>query len=342
MSPNLTLNLGLRWELTTPSTNTGNRLQTFRPGQATRTFPCQLALLAAALGSTDCSPGSAGESVFPLGLVVPGDAGIPDGLTSTYYKALAPVLALPGALPGPGWLRNVHGGPGKTSIRMGWGMFYNPIEQLVLQQFSGEPPFGGTTTLANPTFNTPFQGQDGGVNANPFNGVLSPTRDQPVDWSVFRPIVLFGQFQPKLRTQYSVSYNFTIQRQVRKDLLIQVGYGGTQGHRLLATHDLNYGQAQPCLDLNQLSQLTGDSGLACGPLSADSAYAVAANVIPTGFTLHLPYGPAAQVTGPNAKSNRLGWPSALFLAVLQPTIWCRVLPGRNPHLWQYFLPGHHR
>jgi len=121
-----------------------------------------------------------------------------------------------------------------------------------------------------------------------------------VDWSVFRPIELFGQFQPKLRTQYSVSYNFTIQRQVRKDLLIQVGYVGTQGHRLLATRDLNYGQAQPCLDLNQLSQLSGDSSLACGPFSADSAYTIAAHEIPAGFTLHLPYGPVSQVTGPNA------------------------------------------
>jgi hypothetical protein len=309
IAPTVTLNLGLRWELTTPMRDTRNRVQTFRPGQATQVFPCRLdgsGALAETFGSTACDPGSAGESVFPLGLVVPGDAGVPGGLTATYYKSLAPRLGLAWSPSGgPGWLRTLYGGAGRTSIRMGWGLFYNPIEQLVLEQFSAEPPFGGSTSLSNPMFNTPFQQQNGSVNANPFHGVLNPTRGDAVDWSVFRPIELFGQFQPAMRTQYSVSYNLTIQRQVRKDLLIQFGYVGSQGHRLLATYDLNYGHAQPCLDLNQLSELTGDASLACGPFSADSAYTIAAHQIPSGFTVHLPYGPVSQVTGPNAKAITL-------------------------------------
>jgi hypothetical protein len=74
---------------------------------------------------------------------------------------------------------------------------------------------------------------------------------------------------------------------------------GSQGHRLLASHDLNYGQAQPCLDLNQLATLANDSSLACGPFYADSSFTVAANEIPAGFTLHLPYGSVKSVTGPN-------------------------------------------
>src|SRR6202044_3722088 len=88
---NVTLNYGLRWELNTPYYDTGNRLQTFRPGEATTQYPCFLsAANAAALGLT---PGDCGEdttngnnAVFPLGLVFPGDKGVPRGLTSTYYK----------------------------------------------------------------------------------------------------------------------------------------------------------------------------------------------------------------------------------------------------------------
>ncbi len=300
----VTLNLGLRWELTTPMHDVRNRMQTFRPGQADQVYPCQLdpaGTLAQAFGSTDCGPGSPGESVFPLGLVVPGDKGVPGGLTGTYYKSFAPRLGVAWSpQSGPAWFQKLTGGPGKTSVRMGWGLFYNPIEQLVLEQFNGEPPFGGSTSLSNPMFNTPFQGQDGSITANPFHGVVNPVPGKSVDWSVFRPIVLFGQFQPNLRSQYSASYNLTIQRQLGKDMLLQAGYVGTQGHRLLATHDLNYGQAQPCLDLNALNQITGDAGLACGPFSADNTYTIAANEIPTGFTLHLPYGPVAKVTGPNA------------------------------------------
>ena len=165
VSRNLTLNFGLRWELTTPMHDTRNRVQTFRAGQATQVFPCRLdpsGSLAESFGSTGCSPGSAGESVFPLGLVVPGDTGIPGGLTGTYYRAFAPRLGLAWSPSGgPGWLRKLHGGAGRTSIRMGWGLFYNPIEQLVLEQFSAEPPFGGSTSLSNPMFNTPFQAQNG-------------------------------------------------------------------------------------------------------------------------------------------------------------------------------------
>jgi hypothetical protein len=299
----LTLNYGVRWELNTPMNEIGRRVQTFRPGEATKIFPCQLSAsnpLVQTFGGTDCNPGGPGESVFPLGLVVPGDQGVPNELTTTYYKAFAPRIGLawsPSA--DSGWMHALFGAPGKTSIRMGWGMFYNPIEQLVLEQFSAEPPFGGSSSFSNTLFNTPFLGQDGTINPNPFNGILNPPRSQAVDWSLFRPILLFGEFQPHLRTQYSDQYNFNIQRELPGNLLLQIGYVGSQGHRLLASHDLNYGQAQPCLDLNQLSTLANDPGLACGPFFADSSFTIAANEIPAGFTLHLPYGPAASVTGPN-------------------------------------------
>ena len=305
IKPSLTLNYGLRWELNTPITDIGKRVQTYRPGQDTSIYPCKLDPanpLVATFGTTDCSPGSAGESVFPRGLVVPGDRGVPAALTQTYYRAFAPRIGLawsPSA--SSGWLSKLLGGPGKTSIRMGWGMFYNPVEQLVLEQFSAEPPFGGSSTFNNILFNTPFVGQDGTINPNPFNGILNPPRGQPVDWSRFRPILLYGQFQPHLRSQYSDQYNFTIQRELVNNLLVQVGYVGTQGHRLLATHDLNYGNAQTCLDLNQLSTLANDSNLSCGPFYADSSFSIAAGEIPAGFTLHLPYGSVKSVTGPNAK-----------------------------------------
>ncbi|HTT65374.1 MAG TPA: carboxypeptidase regulatory-like domain-containing protein [Bryobacteraceae bacterium] len=302
--PNLTLNYGLRWELDAPLTDIGHHVQTFRPGQVTSIYPCQLAAdnpLVQQFGSTDCSQNGPGNAVFPLGLVFPGDTGIPAGMTQTYYKAFAPRIGLawsPSA--DSGFLHKLTGAPGKTSIRAGWGIFYNPIEQLVLEQFSAEPPFGGSSSVTDPMFNTPFVDQGGNVTPNPFNGILNPPRGQPVDWSSFRPLLLYGQFQPNMRTQYSEQYNFTVQREFPGDVLFQIGYVGTQAHRLLASYDLNYGNPQTCLDLNNLSNLTGDGSLACGPFYADSAFTIAAGEIPAGFTLHLPYGPQPTVTGPNA------------------------------------------
>jgi hypothetical protein len=269
IKPNLTLNYGLRWELNTPIADVSKHVQTFRPGQVSTVFPC-------GGPNTDCS------SMTPVGLVVPGDAGVSNGLTQTYYKAFAPRIGI-------SWS---PGTSGKTSIKAGWGLFYNPIEQLVLEQFSAEPPFGGSTFPFNTLFNTPFLDQSGGFSyPNPFglpalggvNGILNPQRGQPVDWGMFRPILLFGQFQPKMRSQYSAQYNLTIERELARDLKLQVGYVGSQGHRLLATHDLNFGNPQTCLDLNAV---LGDG--TCGPYFADSAFSIpAGTTLPVDF--HLPY-----------------------------------------------------
>jgi hypothetical protein len=316
IKPNLTLNYGLRWELNTPYNEIGHRVQTFRPGQADTIFPCVLSPTypsgqpnptfdgVAVGGSTDCSPTGPSRAVYPLGLVIPGDTGVPNGLTQTYYKSFAPRLGLawsPGAT--SGWLSKLTGGPGKTSIRMGAGMFYNPIEQLVLEQFSAEPPFGGSVLLSGTQFNLPFAFQSGGFAPNPFGGILSPKRGQPVDWSIFRPLLLFGEFQPNMRSQYSEQYNFTIQRQLTKDLLFQIGYVGTQAHRLLQTRELNPGQAQPCQDLHAISVANGGASSNCGTFSADSSFFVPAGTIPAGMTLHLPYGNVTSVTGSATTPN---------------------------------------
>jgi hypothetical protein len=292
---NVTLNYGLRWELNTPIADISKHVQTFRPGQNSTIYPCQLSQASIdALGTSDCT------SVEPTGLLVPGDAGVPNGLTQTYYKAFAPRIGI-------AWS---PGTSGKTSIRAGWGLFYNPIEQLVLEQFSAEPPFGGSTFPVDTLFNRPFEDQSGTFSyPNPFNGILNPPRGQPVDWSTFRPILLFGQFQPKMRSQYSSQYNLTVEHQLGSDMKLQVGYVGSQGHRLLATHDINYGNPQTCLDLQAISDhyfaLSQDPNdplvlaYTCGPFYSDSAFGLPPNTIPSGFSIHLPDGTV--LNGPNAQ-----------------------------------------
>lgn len=284
LKPNLTLNYGLRWEYNQPFYDAGQRYQTFRPGQTSTVYNCS----ATPVGNC------------PVGLVVPGDPGVPKGLTKPYYKSFAPRIGI-------AWDPRKDG---KTTIRGGFGIFYNPIEQLVLEQFQAEPPFGGSTTIPEGFFNTPFvlqscqvpcQQGGSGVLPNPFGTILNPPRGVPFDWSIFRPILLFGELQPQLRSQYTEQYNFGIQRELFRNTVLSVGYVGSQGHRLLATHDLSPANAQTCLDLQNISTLTGDATLACGPFFGDSSFSVAANEIPAGVTLHMPYGPQTVVTGPNPK-----------------------------------------
>jgi hypothetical protein len=238
--------------------------------------------------------------VLPTGIVFPGDKGVPAGLTQTYYKAFAPRIGI-------AWS---PGTSGKTSIRAGWGLFYNPIEQLVLEQFSAEPPFGGSVFLVETMFNTPFYPQSGGfAYPNPSNGIQDPPRNQPVDWSLFRPALLFGEFQPHMRSQYSAQYNLTIQRELAKDLVLQVGYVGTQGHRLLATKDLNRATPRTCLDINALAShnpnnVSSFGALAtCNQLAEDNQFTVTLD--PTASTdpanpissFHLPGGGTVPLDG---------------------------------------------
>ena len=301
--PNLTLNYGLRWELNTPLTDITGTVETFRPGQNSTLYPCALSPLSQAyfgVGTSNCNA----VGVTPTGLVVPGDKGVPAAMTSTYYKAFAPRVGIaysPNS--SGGFLGKLFGNNGATSIRAGWGLFYNPMEELVLAQFGAEPPFGGSSSLFNTFFNTPFVYQAGGPPApNPFNGILTPTPGQPVDYSLFRPLLLYGEFEPHLRTQYTSQYNLTIQRQLTKDMMLQLGYVGSEGHRLLASHDINPSSPQTCLDMYNLYNLNPNNVTSfgtptqCGPFLEDTQWSV---TVPKGFQFHMPSGQVVTGTGQN-------------------------------------------
>jgi len=304
--PNVTLNYGVRWELNTPQADIGHKVQTFRPGERSTIYPCSLDPsnpLFATFGPGEAGCDAAG--VTPIGLVFPGDKTVPNGLTNTYYKGFAPRVGLnwsPSAH--DGWLANLTGGPGKTSISTGYGMFYNPIEQLVLEQFSAEPPFGGSNFIPTPFLQAPYVGQNGTIAPNPFTGILNPPRGQAIDWSRFLGSIYFGQFPANMRPQYSDQYNLTIKRELPGDILLQVAYVGSQGHRLLATYEVNPGNPTTCNDL-------AAQGQGCGPFGEDSAYSFTLN-LPAGQTFHLPYV-GSPSGGPNIPCSILNPSTACVL-----------------------------
>jgi hypothetical protein len=305
IKPNFTLNYGLRWEFTPPMKDISGHVETFRPGQNSTVYPCGIT------NSTNYwqtltpnpvpNPTCANTGAEPTGLVVPGDKGVPAGMTSTYYKAFAPRIGLaysPNFTNGP--LAKLFGGNGKTSIRAGWGLFYNPIEELVLAQFGAEPPFGGSSSFSDVFLNTPFVNQGEFQSPNPFNGIITPTKGAPTDLSLFRPILLYGEFQPHLRAQYTSQYNLTFQRDLSNSMMLQIGYVGSQGHRLLATHDINPSSPQTCLDIASIAGLNAanvtsyGSQASCGPTVEDSQWSV---TVPNGFAFHMPNGSVVNGTG---------------------------------------------
>ncbi len=335
INPSLTLNYGLRWELDTPLTDVLHHVQTYRPGQNSSVYPCVLtAEEQASFGAGTC----ADAGVLPTGLVVPGDKGVQNGLTQTYYKAFAPRIGIaysPNATSGV--LGKLFGANGKTSIRSGWGMFYNPMEQLVLEQFGAEPPFGGSTFLPSTFLNTPFIGQNGTVNPNPFNGILSPKPGTPQDWASFRTMLLYGDFQPKMRTQYTAQYNFTIQRELARDIVLQIGYVGSQGHRLLASHDINPANPASCLGIAALANtdptwVTDGFGnqSTCSQFAEDNSFLISPNAIAPAGGFTVPYtgsGGGNPTVIPAGTSIGSVAPAGIFLAGLRPY----SSPNCNPY-----------
>ncbi len=119
-----------------------------------------------------------------------------------------------------GWLRAITGGPDRTSVRGGFGLFHSRIFQSVFSQsgasLRSQPPYGILRTY-DPTFNT----------ADPSNGyVYSVESFNPSGLSIAR-------VAPDLGMPTIQQFNFTVDRVVSKDILVSVGYTRTRGIGLL-------------------------------------------------------------------------------------------------------------
>jgi carboxypeptidase family protein/TonB-dependent receptor-like protein len=120
LSPRLTVNLGLRYELARPFYEKDDKLNTFRPGEQSVRFPAA-----------------------PAGLLYPGDPGIPRGTYEADKNNVAPRV-------GVAWDPT---GSGKTSVRAAWGLFYDlvPGQGDFFQAGTLAPPFQPLTEVNFPT-----------------------------------------------------------------------------------------------------------------------------------------------------------------------------------------------
>ena len=166
-------------------------------------------------------------------------------------KDFAPRLALAWS-PGyqDGLLKAIFGGPGKSSLRVGAGMFYDRLGQAMAAEtdLNGSPGIG--TPLINSstqfTFATAprfsgsctFTGCTGLPALNdffsPISQVAFPFTPQP-DTSNLGFVI-----DNHLKTPYTIDLNVSLQRDLGKGVVLDVAYVGTLGRRLLAKAD--YGQ----------------------------------------------------------------------------------------------------
>jgi hypothetical protein len=246
---NLTLNLGLRWEVSMPLYDTQGKIQTFGPGEQSQVFP-----------------------LAPSGLVFPGDPGIPKTLAQTRYDNIAPRIGLAYSPNfSDGILGKIFGGPGKSSIRASYGIYYTSIEDLNLFYEVADAPFGlYWTSPVSVMMDQPFLVRATGASLGQRFPFTAPVPGSPanktLDFSVYEPFNFFPGYSPQNALPYAEHFNLSIQRELSKSTVLTLAYVGTEGHRLITQVDANPGSAALCQQLNAEGAIDTTAGTAgCGP-----------------------------------------------------------------------------
>lgn len=212
---NLVLTLGLRYEYSTPKLDTKGRTFDIIPGQQSTVFP----------GA-------------PIGLVFPGDKGAPTGANFPDKNDFAPRF-------GFAWQPFKDS---KTSVRGGFGVFYDVLKAEDNFQFNGQVPFASAAAFGFPDPST-------GGSAGPFNflgdpygstGTPNPFPTKPIDHSVnfFNTFGTFGGggvffVDPHLRTPYTLQFNLSIEHELARKTTFEAAYVGSQSRKLTALRDVN-------------------------------------------------------------------------------------------------------
>ncbi|HVN05576.1 MAG TPA: carboxypeptidase regulatory-like domain-containing protein [Bryobacteraceae bacterium] len=289
--PNVTVNLGLRWEVSMPWYDTQGKIETIVPGEQSTQFP-----------------------TAPVGWVVPGDPGIPSTLAPTRYNNFGPRAGIaysPGFTDGP--LKKIFGGPGKTSIRAAYGIYYTSIEDLNLFYEVGDAPFGLYWVSPQPTmFAEPFQTRADGSSQTQRFPFTFPTPGSPanatLDYSTYLPISYSPGYSIHNRLPYAEHYNVSIQRELSTSTVMTLAFVGTQGHRLISQYDANPGNTAFCMQLNAEGAVdlsTGASNPACGPYGEQDTYQLPNGTLINGTRTNLgsAFGAGNTFTANIANSN---------------------------------------
>ncbi len=268
VSKNLTVNYGLRWDRIEPWYEKYNQIATFVPGQQSVVFP----------GA-------------PAGILFPGDAGVPRTLAPPGNRDFAPRIGLAYS-PSAGrdsLLGKILGGPGKTSVRASFGMFYTAIEALTIGISSANAPYGTTyTSPAPPLFSTPFITAANGQNQGQYFPVqlapLSTSASHPdttLDWSQFEPISGVPNYLTSNKTPYTEEYMLSIQRGIGNNTVLDVSYVGNQAHHLLVLREANPGNPALCLQFSNPANLAPGQ-TPCGPFNESNVFTTASGQVING------------------------------------------------------------
>ncbi len=275
---NVTLTLGLRWAYATPPWETHGQ-------QTAVNIDIHQWLAQREINQANGIPSSA-SPLLSWDL-----AGRANGKPSWFdpnKKDFAPRMALAWS-PGyqDGLMKAIFGGPGKTSIRLGSGFFYDRLGQAMAAETDLQGSPGVFTPLIDGSQQFSFATAPRFLGSCTFTGCTG----LPDLSNYFTPITSVKfPFTPAsdtsnlgfvidrhLHTPYTIDLNVSFQRELPKRIVLDVAYVGTLGRRLLAKADyaqyLNITDPKSKMTLfqayDQIAKLAGPnlftSGLALDP-----------------------------------------------------------------------------
>ena len=167
------------------------------------------------------------------------------------YKDVAPRLALAYSPSGDsGWSRRLWGGQGKTSIRAGYGIYFDHFGEGITNTFDREGSFGLTTAEVNPAGiqTVDASARYSGLYNIPTSSALGPLIGAPPTgpFPVFPPsgaatpggFAITWGLDDKLKTPYSHVIDFSITRELPSNFVFEASYVGRFAHRLMQEEDL--------------------------------------------------------------------------------------------------------
>ncbi|HUV95978.1 MAG TPA: TonB-dependent receptor [Acidobacteriaceae bacterium] len=262
--PNLTLNLGIRYDWQQAPSDTQNRFTNFTPGVQSHVF------------SNVNIVGKTGNQLAPIGMLFPGDPGVPKNGAFTPNNHFSPRL---------GFAWDPYGN-GKTVIHGAAGIFFGGISGNEWELSSNFAPFAirqqfsKVVSMAHPYQNDPTEFPGG---TNPFLNIAYAPGTSTAN---FLALTQVSAIDPHYRWPYAYQINAGIQQEFGRGFAVSINYVASLNRKLPLYQDIN----PPVYNITA----GGTSGASCADLTKACGYANTSSTVNNRRPLNSQYGLSAK------------------------------------------------